>query len=468
MKKIFKVLIGLLAMLSCALCVSAADVNDIGQGTYVQFGKYQGDPIVWKCISTEDENGILLLSDKILTLKAFDAPSPDENSKHFRYGYSLWEDSTLRAWLNATVAGGEIQWPGGNPPVGLIDLPDGWKTELLNPYDQEDGFLSDSNFTPSERSLMKTVSQWQTLTNSEVNRSTNGIDCCFQCNYNPTTQIVLLMDPADINKLYKADVNHAAMYRVTDTVFLLDAWQLDVMWQAFGTVEAEATEKAWDTFQPSDYQGDRKVWILRSPYGSTCVNSVYESDEFTYNGVEEGNSGVRPAVYLNPDQTVILSGNGTQEEPYVLDGNGQYGTMVFSQGKQLYLDQLPVEENGRLLVPVRAVFESLGAEVNWDEAANQVTAVKDGTTVSLAIDSPTLTVNEESVELDAPARLVGERTLVPLRAVSEALGAQVSYVEHLNRVVIDKPTLTYEFKEMEWWQLWENRREYLEQAASHN
>lgn len=468
MKKKFKILTGLVAMLSCAVCVSAADVNDIGQGTYVQFGKYQGDPIVWKCINTEDENGILLLSDKILTLKAFDAPSSDENSKHFRLGYSLWEDCTLRAWLNATAAGGEIQWPGGNPPVGSIDLLEGRKTELLNPYDQEDGFLSDTNFTPTERSLMKTVSQWQTLDDSEVSRSTNGIDCCFQYDYIPTMSIAICKPQTDINKLYKADVNHAAMYRVTDTVFLLDAWQLDAMWQAFGNVEAEATEKAQVTFFQDPLLQQDIYWILRSPCGWRGVNALCGSDKFTHVGTEEGNSGVRPAVYLNPDQTVVLSGSGTQEEPYVLDGNEQYGTMVFSQGKQLYLDQLPVEENGRLLVPVRAIFESLGAEVNWDEEANQVTAVKDGTTVQLEIDNATMVVNESEVELEAPARLVGDRTLVPLRAVSEALDAQVNYVENLNRVVIDKPTLTYEFKEMEWWQMWENRREYLEQSASHN
>ena len=68
-----------------------------------------------------------------------------------------------------------------------------------------------------------------------------------------------------------------------------------------------------------------------------------------------------------------------------------------------------------------------------------MTAVKDETTVQLQIDSPTLTVNEAEVELDVPARLVGERTMVPLRAVSEAMDAQVDYVENLQRVVIDKP-----------------------------
>ena len=100
---------------------------------------------------------------------------------------------------------------------------------------------------------------------------------------------------------------------------------------------------------------------------------------------------------------------------------------VFLNGEQLVFDVQPTLENGRTLVPMRAIFEALGAEVSWDNETFTAVAVKDGTTIAMTIDDNILFKNGEVTELDVPARLVDGRTLVPVRAVSEGLGADVQW-----------------------------------------
>ena len=441
--------------------VVMASPQTIKQGDYILLGRYEDDPILWKCINTQDKNGTLMLSDKVLTFKAFDAGNADENSKHWRDGYSFWEESTLRTWLNSTEKGGNITWPGNNPPSG-----DSGRFQLKNPYDQEDGFLSERNFSPSERSVMKSVSQWQLLTESTVSLAENGIQRCWQVDYIPTSTITKASHKKDVSQLAEVNSESYAMYRLSDTMFLLDEAQIYAMWQTFGTVEAQATDKAFTNFYNSFGDNTISYW-LRSPFGDVSANIVnqdsnYSSEMINYDFI---NIGVRPAFYLNEDNIVILSGSGTEADPYIVDGSGQNGVAVFSQGSELQLDQPPVEENDRLLVPMRAVFESLGATVDWNDEGQAIAAYKDDTTIWLQIDNPELSKNTgEVMALDVPPRLIGERTMVPLRAVSEALGAKVTWIDELQRVVIDKPVVTDNFKNTDWYSKWKFREEYLERS----
>ena len=82
---------------------------------------------------------------------------------------------------------------------------------------------------------------------------------------------------------------------------------------------------------------------------------------------------------------------------------------------------------GRFLVPMRGIFEALGAEVGWDGETRTVTGVKGDISVKLTIDSAEAFVNEEAIELDVPATIVNGRTFVPTRFVSESLRADVSW-----------------------------------------
>lgn len=100
---------------------------------------------------------------------------------------------------------------------------------------------------------------------------------------------------------------------------------------------------------------------------------------------------------------------------------------VFYDGEKIEFDQIPVIEEGRTLVPLRAIFEAIGAEVDWDGNTKTVTAKKDGTEISLTIDDKTAVKNGEKVELDVPAKIVNGRTLVPVRFIADCFGVDVDW-----------------------------------------
>ena len=79
---------------------------------------------------------------------------------------------------------------------------------------------------------------------------------------------------------------------------------------------------------------------------------------------------------------------------------------TYLNNEQLNFDILPITENDRTLAPMRAIFEALGAEVEWENEPQTATATKDGIIVSMTIDSNRMLKNGEEIELDVPARLV--------------------------------------------------------------
>lgn len=101
---------------------------------------------------------------------------------------------------------------------------------------------------------------------------------------------------------------------------------------------------------------------------------------------------------------------------------------VYVDGQRLYLDVAPVIEQGRTLVPLRKIFERLGAEISWDEASKTVVATKGEQTIELTMGNATCLVNGKKVKLEVPAKIIAGRTMVPMRFVGETLGAKVNYV----------------------------------------
>ena len=109
---------------------------------------------------------------------------------------------------------------------------------------------------------------------------------------------------------------------------------------------------------------------------------------------------------------------------------------VLVNGKSLTMDQPPVLVNDRTLVPVRAIFEALGAKVDWNNDTNTATGVLGGTTVEIQIENTVAKVNGKDVTLDVPAKLISDRTLVPVRFISESLGAKVDWDNDTQTVII--------------------------------
>jgi len=104
--------------------------------------------------------------------------------------------------------------------------------------------------------------------------------------------------------------------------------------------------------------------------------------------------------------------------------------------RKLEFDVAPINQNGRVLVPVRAIFEALGADIIWNPQIETITSSLNGTTVVMTIGSSMMLVNNKPVFTDVEPMIVADRTLVPVRAISEALGSEVTWDADSNTVKI--------------------------------
>lgn len=103
-------------------------------------------------------------------------------------------------------------------------------------------------------------------------------------------------------------------------------------------------------------------------------------------------------------------------------------------------DTPPTIVDGRTLVPVRAIFEAIGATVEWDNNTRTATGYRDGVVVSIQIGSTTAYVNGEARTLDVPAQIINDRTMVPARFISEAMGCDVTWYQPTQTVGVANKT----------------------------
>ena len=111
---------------------------------------------------------------------------------------------------------------------------------------------------------------------------------------------------------------------------------------------------------------------------------------------------------------------------------------VLVDGEFIEFDVNPMAENGRTLVPMRYIFEALGAEVQWVAEANKVIATKGNTSIELILGSNVMLKNGEEIVLEVPAKAIDGRTLVPVRAISEAFECNVEWIPETQTVVISQ------------------------------
>lgn len=109
---------------------------------------------------------------------------------------------------------------------------------------------------------------------------------------------------------------------------------------------------------------------------------------------------------------------------------------VNMNGDKVLLQQSPFIENGRTYIPLRAVSENMGATVKWDGSSQTITINNDKTTVVCQIGNNIAHVNKDEVKLDAPPKLKYGSTYVPLRFTADCLGAEVKYDKASNTIDI--------------------------------
>ena len=294
-KKLTAILLALCMAISILpMSVQAASKPDIKVGDYVKMGTYNNASILWRCVSIDD-NGPLMLADRIIDTLAYDAKTNDNsNSKsHSRsykrddYGSNYWKDSNMRSWLNSTAAAGKVDWLCGNPPK------DGYVSGV-GAYNEKAGFLN--AFSKSEIAAMKTVTQRSLVSHPEYNKG-------------------IVDGDANSDLLYYTDISEAvANYdssyfeTTTEKVFLLDVKQANAVWKNLKGYYVA-------------YNNDGMAWPywLRTPVTDCNHDMRYISSSGQVGRYAPWYSdlGVRPAFYLDSEYFVTTSGSGSQSSPYI-------------------------------------------------------------------------------------------------------------------------------------------------------
>ena len=294
-KKITAILLALCMAISILpMSVQAASKPDIKVGDYVKMGTYNNASILWRCVSIDD-NGPLMLADRIIDTLAYDAKTNDNsNSKsHSRsykrddYGSNYWKDSNMRSWLNSTAAEGKVDWLCGNPPK------DGYVSGV-GAYNEKAGFLN--AFSKSEIAAMKTVTQRSLVSHPEYNKG-------------------IVNGDANSDLLYYTDISYAAINydsayfeTTTEKVFLLDVKQANAVWKNLNGYYVA-------------YNNDGMAWPywLRTPVTDCNHDMRYISSSGQVGRYAPWYSdlGVRPAFYLDSEYFVTTSGSGSQSSPYI-------------------------------------------------------------------------------------------------------------------------------------------------------
>ena len=107
------------------------------------------------------------------------------------------------------------------------------------------------------------------------------------------------------------------------------------------------------------------------------------------------------------------------------------------QDKILGFETPPVIEDGSTLVPMRFLFEQMGADVEWNQETQTATATLNNTAVTFSIDDTEASVNNTPATMDVPARLINDKTMVPLRFLSEEMGFDVSWDADSRTAIIE-------------------------------
>lgn len=114
------------------------------------------------------------------------------------------------------------------------------------------------------------------------------------------------------------------------------------------------------------------------------------------------------------------------------------GINVYLEEFKINFDVQPQIINGRTMVPIRAIFEAMGANVVWDDTTKTAISTKDGTTVKMTLNSTTEYINDDTYEMDVTPVIINGRTLAPARYVAEAFGYDVKWYEMTQSVLISK------------------------------
>ena len=238
------------------------------------------------------------------------------------------------------------------------------------------------------------------------------------------------MENTGNKKLYANESGSETAYAKYELTAKKDA-EYDVCYYNVGHSNSGKNVHIW--YEHNGEKVEKEV-DLTLPRGWIKIGRVTaKAGDKVYLQIDTDNSGLirASAAALMDDSAIIL------KDVLMLGINNN---KAFKNGIKVSVDEanpdvVPQILNGRTMVPIRFIAEALGAEVGYNNETREITIKQGENLVSLTVDSDKMYVNGTEFTLDVPAYVENGRTLVPVRAVSEGLNKKVSY-EPENRFVI--------------------------------
>jgi hypothetical protein len=173
------------------------------------------------------------------------------------------------------------------------------------------------------------------------------------------------------------------------------------------------TTLVWDNDEYALYYKKLNDYLNTTTADIKKVANVY--DAFFKNGTKY-TVGTEKDIIANADlyDTITI--------PF---GNDEI--VIYADGEKVVTDTAPVIENSRVLVPIAVISEALGENAEWNAEEKSVTISSDDKNISLSIGEKNMTVNGETVTLDTAPEIINGRTMLPLRAVTEAFDKNVDW-----------------------------------------
>ncbi len=284
----------------------------VTEGDYITMGTLYGNEILWRCVDV-NENGALMLSEKILGFRAYDAAGSHGNSKRDANGSNNWALSNLRYWLNSSDPEGEKAWPCGNKPNSE-------KTGGANGYANEQGFLN--SFSPEELQYIKTVEIKTIISPVDVDESAVGTEAMVMRrninnleNYDTayasyTYDRIFLPSMADVSAIKRNFSEETLAMPTADAVNRNEA--------SIDGLSADRTAAWWT--RDADARSNREDSV-RTVTQDGWVDSEYAATP---------SIGVRPAFYLNMETIAFTDGDGSLDTPYRIQSH-EYGEWTVSK-----------------------------------------------------------------------------------------------------------------------------------------
>ena len=392
--------------LSCgAIAPKKIELNTecLNVGDYIVLGRYGGENIVWRYVA-DDENGKLMWSDEFICKKPFG----ESNS---------WENSWIRTWLNSSREVNNVSDMSSVDPLEQL---------YEEYYKNESGFIHSDNFSQSEISVIKTVMLKTPA--PKIEGWTLPTEYAYKCGYKEAY--------CDKEELEKSRDYYSKLESIIlpENIFLLDFEQL-LMIQNNSSILGDCFKNIVCINEP--ISDSSRYWI-RTPIDGVMVTSVQSGtgeyykhtlavDNYSYGDDAEKrdfcissnnrctySNFIRPAFYLNEENAQILSGSGTKDAPYVLDGkpvperfeeNGLYGYKdadgnVVVPAK--YAKALPFSDGAALVATVEDPYRwrYIGTNGNYlfDKAFYASNNFNNGYALVLVADDPKYTYIDKTGE----------------------------------------------------------------------